>query len=124
MPTVQRDLLEELKKWVDRREILAVKGPRQAGKTTLLKLLEEWLVHEKGADERNLALVTSEGRGELDAFTENPKDFVRGRLAPKGRTYLLLDEAQYAPDAGQKLKLVYDLFGDALKLIISGSSSL
>lgn len=34
-----RLLMEVLKKWIDRREIYAIKGPRQSGKTTLLKML-------------------------------------------------------------------------------------
>ena len=43
----QRDILEKLKKLIDRKEIFAIRGPRQAGKTTVLKMLKEWLVKEK-----------------------------------------------------------------------------
>lgn len=32
-----RDLLPKLEKWIDRREAFAIKGPRQSGKTTLLR---------------------------------------------------------------------------------------
>jgi len=42
-----RKLLDELKKWLDRREILAIKGPRQSGKTTLLHIIKEYLIHTK-----------------------------------------------------------------------------
>lgn len=42
-----RLLLEQLKKWIDRKEIFAIKGPRQSGKTTLLKILHAWLIKEK-----------------------------------------------------------------------------
>jgi len=33
-----RDLIDQLKKWLNRREICAIKRPRQSGKTTLLKM--------------------------------------------------------------------------------------
>ena len=39
MELYERELLPELVKWLDRREILAIKGPRQSGKTTLLEML-------------------------------------------------------------------------------------
>jgi len=42
-----RIILDDLKKWVDRREIFAIKGPRQSGKTTLLKIFRDYLIKEK-----------------------------------------------------------------------------
>jgi uncharacterized protein len=124
MIMIQRELLAELKKWMDRKEILAIKGPRQSGKTTILKLLADWLVRERGLDEKHIISVTFEDREQLDAFSQNPKEFVRRRLAGAvGRTVLLIDEAQYAPELGQKLKLLYDLFPD-VKMVVTGSSSL
>jgi len=41
-----RILLEKLEKWIERKEIYAIKGPRQSGKTTLLKILRNWLIEE------------------------------------------------------------------------------
>ncbi|MDG7019959.1 MAG: AAA family ATPase, partial [Nitrososphaerota archaeon] len=66
MTFIERTLLGDLKTWVDRREILAVKGPRQSGKTTLLKRLAEWLRDEKGVDEAHVVYVTLEDREQLD----------------------------------------------------------
>lgn len=40
---ILRELSPKLEKWLNRREIFAIKGPRQSGKTTLLKLLGEKL---------------------------------------------------------------------------------
>ncbi len=120
---IERTLLGDLKTWIDRREILAVKGPRQSGKTTLLKKLAEWLRDEKGVDEAHVVYVTLEDREQLDDMSQNSKDFVRRRLVDGGRHYLLLDEAQYLPEPGKSLKLVYDLF-DNVKMVVTGSSSL
>ncbi len=123
MTYIQRSLLEELKKWIGRREILAIKGPRQSGKTTLLEMLSEWLSASKTAVPDHIVYITFEDRGELDAFSQNPKDFIARHIKDGKRHYFLIDEAQYCRDLGQKLKLVYDLFKNA-KLIITGSSSL
>ena len=123
MKYINRLLLEEIKKWIDRREIIAIRGPRQSGKTTLLILLREWLEKEKGIDEKHIVYITFEDRGQLDAFSQNPKDFIARYLSDTKRHYFLIDEAQYCSELGQKLKLVYDLF-ENVKLIITGSSSL
>ncbi len=123
MKYIKRLLLDEIKKWVERREIIAIRGPRQSGKTTLLMLLSKWLASDKGIDENHIIYITFEDRGQLDAFSQNPKDFVERLVMDKKMHYILLDEAQYCPDLGQKLKLIYDLF-DNVKLVITGSSSL
>ena len=39
-----RTLLNELKSLIHRPEVFAIKGPRQSGKTTLLKILQNWLI--------------------------------------------------------------------------------
>ena len=41
-----RDLLTDIRQWLDREKILILKGSRQVGKTTLLKFLEQELTKE------------------------------------------------------------------------------
>ncbi len=123
MKYIKRLLLDEIEKWIERREIIAIRGPRQSGKTTLLKMLSEWLSSEKNIDEGHIVYITFEDREQLDTFSQNPKDFVTRRIKDSKRHYFLLDEAQYCEELGQKLKLIYDVF-DNVKLIITGSSSL
>lgn len=118
-----RTLFDEIIKWIGRREIIAIKGPRQAGKTTLLSMLREWLENEKDVGGEHITYLTFEDRELLDSFASNPKEFVERYLTDDGKHYLLIDEAQYCADLGQKLKLVYDLH-ENLKIIITGSSSL
>jgi len=120
-----RDLLDELKKWIDRKEIYAIKGPRQSGKTTLLRMLEKYLIRERTVKPENIIFLTLEDREVLDKFSRNPKEYVRSFIMHKEaeRFYLLIDEFQYLPEGGQKLKLLYDLF-ENVKFIITGSSSL
>ena len=42
-----RDILTNLNKWLDRKEAYAIKGPRQSGKTTILRLLQKTLSNQK-----------------------------------------------------------------------------
>ncbi len=123
MKYINRLLLDEIKKWIKRKEILAIKGPRQSGKTTLLKMLSEWLKSEVKVDTRHLIYITFEDRDQLDGFYQNPADFIGHYISDNERYYFLIDEAQYCRELGQKLKLVYDLF-ENIKLVITGSSSL
>lgn len=120
-----RNLLEQLKKWISRKEIYAIKGPRQSGKTTLLRILKDYLIGEKGVAFENIVFLTLEDREVLEKFSRNPKEFVRSLVLHKQneRFYFLIDEFQYLQDGGQKLKLLYDLF-ENIKFIITGSSSL
>jgi len=120
-----RTLLEKLKKWIDRKEIYAIKGPRQSGKTTLLKMLENWLITQKKVKPENVVFITFEDREVLEKFSLNPKEYIKSFIGKKTqeRFYFLIDEFHYLKDGGQKLKLLYDIF-DNIKFIITGSSSL
>jgi len=123
MEYIPRVLLNEIIEYIDRREIIAIKGPRQSGKTTLLKMLKDFLINEKNIDEDHIIYITFEDNEILYKFSENPKDFIRKYIIDNKRYYFLIDEAQYCKDLGKKLKLIYDLF-ENIKIIITGSSSL
>ena len=121
MKYFERKLLEELKKWTQRREILAIKGPRQSGKTTLLEMLREEL--EKEVGEENIVFLTFEDLEVREKFEADAKEFISSFIFDKARYYFLLDEFHYVKDGGQKLKLLYDTLKNT-KFVITGSSSL
>jgi uncharacterized protein len=123
MEYFDRELLSTIKKWIDRREILAIKGPRQTGKTTLLEMIKEWLEKDKNIDERKIISISFEDRELLENFYTAPLDFIKRYIRDEGIYYFLIDEVQYCKDAGQKLKLIYDSFKN-IKVLITGSSSL
>ena len=119
-----RLIMEDLKKWLARREIYAIKGPRQSGKTTLLKILKDYLIEKEKVNPKNIIFFTLEDRDILDKFSQDPKSFIQSFIfAPEEKYYFLIDEFQYLQQGGQRLKLLYDLF-DNIKFIITGSSSL
>jgi len=122
---LHRKLSDELKKWLDRREILAIKGPRQSGKTTLLQMLKDYLVFERKVEKEQVLYFTLEDIDILEALSRDPKAFIKSYIGGKQdhRFYFLIDEFHYLHEGGNKLKLLYDLF-ENIKFIITGSSSL
>jgi predicted AAA+ superfamily ATPase len=120
-----RLLFDEIIKWLKRREIIAIKGPRQSGKTTLLLMIQDYLIEKERVNPKNVIFLTFEDRGILEKFSKSPKDFVSSfiRGQKNERFYFLIDEFHYLEEGGQKLKLLYDIFPN-IKFIITGSSSL
>jgi len=108
-----RKIEKNLDRWLDRKEIILMKGPRQSGKTTLFLHLKEKL----GGN-----YVTLEDEENLLSFEKNPKEFVK-RYTGNNKNNLFLDEAQYCKNAGKTIKLIFDLYSDNLKLFITGSGS-
>jgi len=112
---IQRELEAKIKPFLSRREALAITGPRQAGKTTFIN-------HLKGEFERagkKVKFITFEKKGDLDLFSNSIEDF---KALAQNYDCVIVDEFQYARDAGQKLKYLYDT--TKVKFIVSGSSSL
>ncbi len=109
---VTRDLEATIRKYLSRPEILAVIGPRQSGKTTLLREISKPL--------QKAVFLDFEDRDLLSLFNSDIKTFFN--LHVRGADYLIIDEFQYAADGGRRLKYLYDTHG--IKIIISGSSVL
>jgi predicted AAA+ superfamily ATPase len=78
-----RKIEEKLEHWINRKEVIIIKGPRQSGKTTLLLHLKE---------KYNGEYITLEDDVLLKSLEENPKEFVKRYLDKK---FLYIDEAQY-----------------------------
>lgn len=111
---IQRELKKEIKPFLKRKEILAVVGARQVGKTTFLKhLFVEWQGKKK-----KTAFLTFEKEKDLALF-ENIEDF---KDYYKDYEILIIDEFHYAKNGGKRLKYLFDT--TKTKFIISGSSSL
>jgi len=115
--TFPRDILADLTKWLDRREAYAIKGPRQSGKTTLLKILQEKLKGKK------VVFLNFEDPDVVEAFETSPKEYIKSFIVTDDKYYFLMDEYHYVKNPGKNLKLLYDTFEKA-KFIVTGSSSL
>ena len=118
---IERDIEKEVEKWLDSREIIAIRGPRQSGKTTLLLRIKD-ILKNNGVEEERIHHISFEDDLTRLKFEEGVKEFIEFYLTSNKKHYFLLDEVQYIKDVGKKLKLVFDSF-DNTKLIITGSSS-
>ncbi len=114
MSYVYRNIEKDIKKFLKRKEFLALIGPRQVGKTTLLNHLTD----ELKKSGKSVKYLTFEKKSDLDFFNdiENFKDF------HEKEDVVIIDEFQYAEDGGKKLKYLFDT--GKTKYIVSGSSSL
>ncbi len=117
---IRRRIYEELQKHLGRKEITVLIGPRQAGKSTLLKLLQKEL-HQENVPTLffNLDVETDNAEFESQAKLINRIKFEFGQK--KGVVFI--DEIQRKTDAGLFLKGIYDL-DIGVKIIVSGSGSL
>lgn len=107
---INRFLEDKIRKYLSAKEIIAVVGPRQSGKTTLLRNIFK--------DLKNAFFLDFEDRETLELFNEDIKSFVE--LYVRKYKYLFIDEFQYAKEGGKNLKYIYDNYN--IKMIISGSS--
>ncbi len=111
-----RDLEGQMQDFLGRDEIIIIRGARQAGKTTLMKMLGERIKGKKEFIDFDIA-------SSRNAITEAPIEYVE-RYLENGIKVLFFDEIQRLDDAGNILKIIYDNFKGRVKIIASGSSSL
>ena len=94
------------------RKVVCLFGPRQVGKTTLLRALQDRLPGRREslngdfADDRSLLVPERAALHRLAAHLD----------------YLFIDEAQNVPEIGRVLKLLHDTF-PTLRIAASGSSA-
>ena len=128
---IKREIEDEIVKWLDSKEIIAIRGTRQCGKTTFLKRISEILINKKVSKD-NIHMISFEDDFEKEKFEKNPKEYInyfigdnigKGVGAESSKHYFLLDEVQYIKNAGKIIKLTYDEI-ENIKIIITGSSTL
>ena len=119
---VERDIEKELRGWLFAREIIAIRGPRQSGKTTLLTKIAT--LFKNKVPEQRIHFISFEDDLEKEKFEKDPKGYVQYYMQGETEKHVfLLDEVQYLIEGGKKLKIVYDSFTN-IKLVITGSSTL
>ncbi len=113
-----RMILKDIKKWLKRDEIIVLVGPRQSGKTSLMKLMENDLKKEE-----KTFFFTLEDMEILSLLNETPKNIFKLIPNTESKIFVLLDEIQYLKNPSNFLKYIYDLYKEKIKLIVSGSSA-
>ncbi len=116
---IKRNLLNEIREHLSKKEISFIVGPRQAGKTTLMLQLKEELV-KKGFPTLFLNLDVEHDK---EFFTSQLKLINKIELEiGKKHGFVFIDEIQRKEDAGLFLKGIYDM-NTPYKFIVSGSGS-
>ena len=108
----KRELEEKIEQYLKTPEIIAIFGPRQVGKTTLLKELYTRV--------SNPVFLTFEDIELKILFEEDIKSFIALYIDPYD--HIFIDEFQYAKMGGKHLKYIYDT--TSKKIFISGSSAM
>jgi len=113
------------------RQVTAIVGPRQVGKTTMIRQSISSLI-KKGTPPQNILYLNFDNRtlrveakGDLDAILGFYSKRILQESLPeaKNRVYVIIDEVQKLEDWGNQVKYWQDLKLN-IKFVLSGSSSL
>ena len=117
---IKRTVFNELKEHLKQKEMTLITGPRQAGKTTLMLMLKEFL--DKGGEKTVFLNLDIESDKH---FFDSQENLVRkiGLEIGKSKGYVFIDEIQRKENAGLFLKGIHDM-NLPYKFILSGSGSL
>lgn len=115
MVYIERDLEKEILGYIKAKEIIAVVGTRQCGKTTLVNEI----LRDLKKQNKKINSVSFDNQKILELFENDLDSFIQ--LHVKGYDILFIDEVHYSKDSGRKLKYIYDNF--RIKMFISGSSA-
>jgi predicted AAA+ superfamily ATPase len=90
---IERKLETKIKKYLETPEIIAIIGPRQCGKTTLVRKIFDAL--------ENSLFISFEDISLCALFDEDPDTFCKLYITPY--KYICIDEFQYSKTGGQRL---------------------
>lgn len=117
--SIPRDAIIESEQYWYTDDILLFVGPRQAGKTTILRQIQSRIENHTPS-----YWITLEDPDFLGLLNESPKNLFR--IIPANqeqKVFVFIDEIQYLNNPTNVLKYLYDEYRDKVKLIVSGSSA-
>jgi predicted AAA+ superfamily ATPase len=127
VPQYRTQLYEDLIKEEDSPKIEIIYGPRQVGKTVLMKQIIQFLLDEARVPVHNIMYLSMDHTS-ISALSDEPiKDvldtFFKYVLPPDSeKAYVFLDEVQVVSNWSNYLKQYHDL-GTKVKFYVSGSSA-
>jgi len=121
---IKRNLFDKVVNHLNKKEITLIIGPRQVGKTVLLKQIQEYLVKEKKIASELIYYFNLDIISDRELFQDQSDfiEFIKQRSA-KEKIFVFVDEAQKIKNAGVFFKGVYDSELN-VKLFLTGSSTL
>jgi len=120
----EREIYNEILKYLKLPQIIAFTGLRRVGKTTLMyKIVQDYI--NKGFNSKNILYFSFDEYKETDIKEIlNEYEKIVEKNIQKEKYLILLDEIQKVANWEEKLKRIYDLYSKNIKIIITGSESL
>ncbi len=116
---LDRNILPSIFEHLQFKEFAVITGPRQCGKTSVLRLVEGFL---RKSGEISVYL-TMDDPSILKRFNEHPENLLSVLPQTDRKIYVLIDEIQYLADPTNFLKYNFDLHSETLKIVCTGSSA-
>lgn len=117
---ILRDLTPKIQEQLKNEEVVLIIGARQAGKTTVLRQLEDIIKTQNSA----CYFLNLEDPEYLTLLNESPKNLFKiFSFDLKQKSFVLIDEVQYLKDPTNFLKYFYDEYKQNIKIIATGSSA-
>lgn len=117
--------IKQIMLYMERKEVLVLKGIRRSGKSTIMKQLMHELI-QRGASKKEILYVNLEDYGFANNLTIQLFDNILSAYLEysknKKKIYFFIDEIQKIPDWEKWIRTKYDI-GEDIKFIISGSSA-
>lgn len=111
--------------FIERKEIIVLKGIRRAGKSTIVKQLIQELLN-KGTDKKQILYINLEDYGFADDLNIGLFDIIfdeyKKYTQNKKKTYFFIDEIQKITSWEKWIRTKYDI-GENIKFIVTGSSA-
>lgn len=119
----ERKVFDEVSKYLNSKQILALTGLRRTGKTTILrKTISDYLT--RGFEAKRIFFFSFDDfEIELLALIEEYEK-TTGLLIKEGKFLIVLDEVQKLRNWAEQVKILYDLYAPSVKILVSGSESL
>lgn len=117
---VERELIKNIEKWLERKEILGFLGVRRSGKTSLMYLL----INKMGPaiSRRNILFIKCDDeRVAKENLIADAIKTYKELINPKGKIFVFIDEVQEVEKWESTLKRIYDLEKNT-KIFVSGSN--
>jgi hypothetical protein len=120
LPEFERDLIKELLKYEEYKQIICIIGLRRVGKTILMKQI----IQKLNASKNNICYISFD---DIDfqqyRIAEDLINYFLEFSNKNEKRFLYLDEIQKLPNWADLLKVYYDI-EENLKIFVSGSASL
>ncbi len=126
---IRRQVHKEIANHLQRKEYTIISGARQSGKTMLIRALfkeikkDNETVNYISFEDIDILTAVNKHPEELFGFVPRPKRILNGANQSGKPFYLFIDEIQLAENPSNLLKYLFDIYGENLKIIATGSSA-